>query len=95
MSIPFDLKNLITKNKQLRQDYLSSKQYKDKVDNHETMTKNNKIIMEKLSKKRDHEENYIRSKSTFTLDDLNDIGTKISESYTKPTKLDHDNIEGV
>jgi hypothetical protein len=95
MSIPSYLQTFITKNKQLRQDYLSSKQYKDKLDNHENTTKNNKIIMEKLSKKKDHEENYIRSKSTFTLDDLNDIGTKISESYTKPTKLDHDNIMGI
>lgn len=94
MSLPSNLINLITKNKQLRQDYLSSAQYNDKLNNHETIVRNNENLIEKLRRKKDNKENYIKSQSVFTFDDLNDIGTKISESYVNLVKLDHHDIMG-
>lgn len=90
------LTNLITKNKLNKENYSSSKMYKDKLDYHNRTSEKNNIIIEKLNRKKDREANYIKSKSIFTLGDLDDIGSKISVEYTNCNKSYKmfDNLQG-
>jgi len=78
MSVPTDLANSIKKNKQLRSEYLFSEKYKNKCETHDMILKQNIII----TKKKNHKANYIKSKSKFTIDDLNRISSEISLEYT-------------